>query len=180
MDAKEMLSYIQSTGWLGSRPGLERIEKLLKLLGDPQKDLKYVHVAGTNGKGSTSAMLASILRNAGYTTGLYTSPHLEKYNERFNVNGVDASDEELCAIAGWVKSCTDEMESKPTEFELITAMALLYFKKKNCDIVVLEVGLGGRLDATNVIPAPEVAVITNLGLEHTDILGDTIEQIAAE
>lgn len=180
MNMEEMLAFLQSVSWLGSRPGLERIEALMALLGNPEKELKYIHVAGTNGKGSTCAMLSSILWEAGYKTGVYTSPHLVRYNERMVIDGSEISDEALCAAAETVKACVDGMDDKPTEFELITAMALLYFKEQGCDIVVLEVGLGGRLDATNVIPAPEVAVIANLGLEHTEILGDTIEQIAAE
>ena len=177
---EELLAFLQSVSWLGSRPGLERITELLARLGNPERELKYVHVAGTNGKGSTCAMLSSILAEAGYRTGLYISPHLVRYNERMTINGVEITDEALCAVARRVKTCVDAMDDKPTEFELITAMALLYFQQQKCDIVVLEVGLGGRLDATNVIPAPEAAVITNLGLEHTEILGDTLEQIAAE
>lgn len=171
---------MESVGQMGSRPELERVTELLAMLGDPQKELRYVHVAGTNGKGSVVAMLASILRSAGYLTGMYISPHLLRYNERISVNGTEISDEELSGLAERVRSCSERMADKPTEFELITAMALLYFKEKHCDMVVLETGLGGRLDATNAIPAPEVAVITNLGLEHTEVLGDTIEQIAAE
>lgn len=180
MNMKEMLAFLQSVSWLGSCPGLDRIRSLMSLLGDPQKKLKYIHVAGTNGKGSTSAMLASILAEAGFKTGLYISPHLSRYNERMTINGTEISDETLCAMASRVKDQADQMADKPTEFELVTAMALLYFKEQNCDIVVLEVGMGGRLDATNVIPAPEVAVITNLGLEHSEVLGDTIQKIAAE
>ena len=180
MNMEEVLAFLQSVSWLGSRPGLERITELLARLGNPEKELKYVHVAGTNGKGSTCAMLSSILAEAGYKTGLYISPHLVRYNERMTINGAEITDEALCAVAQQVKTCVDAMDDKPTEFELVTAMALLYFKEQRCDIVVLETGLGGRLDATNVIPAPEAAVITNLGLEHTEILGDTIEKIAAE
>lgn len=180
MNTAEMMEFYQSVSWLGSKPGLERIRELLHRLGNPQNELRYVHVAGTNGKGSVCSMLSSVLTQAGYTTGLYTSPHLQFYNERIKINGTDISDGELCEVARQVKNCVDEMDSKPTEFEILTAMALLYFKQRCCDIVVLEVGLGGRLDATNVVPAPEVAVITNLGLEHTDVLGDTLEKIAEE
>lgn len=180
MNKTETLEFLQRVSWLGSRPGLERITELMGRLGDPQKALKYVHVAGTNGKGSVSAMVSAVLTEAGYTTGLYISPHLQHYNERMKINGAEISDEEFCALTERLKAVSDEMEDKPTEFELITAMALLYFWEHRCDIVVLEVGLGGRLDATNVIPPPEVAVITNLGLEHTEVLGDTIEKIAAE
>lgn len=180
MNLQELMEFLQSVSWLGSRPGLERITQLMALLGDPQKELKYIHIAGTNGKGSTAAMLSAVLTEAGCKTGLYVSPHLIRYNERMTVNGAEITDEDLCAAAEKVKVQADRMEDKPTEFELITAMALVYFREQNCDIVVLETGLGGRLDATNVIPAPELAVITNLGLEHTEVLGDTIEKIAWE
>lgn len=180
MNMEETLDFFQSVSRLGSRPGLERVTQLLDLLGNPQNDLKYIHVAGTNGKGSVSAMIMSVLAQSGYTTGLYISPHLERYNERITVNGEEITHRELCEVAETAKNRAEQMTDKPTEFELITAMALLYFKQKQCDIVVLEAGLGGRLDATNAIPAPEVAVITNLGLEHTAVLGNTIQQIAAE
>ena len=180
MNMAEFKTFLQGVSWLGSRPGLSRITDLLARLGNPERSLSFVHVAGTNGKGSVSAMLSAILTRAGYRTGTYTSPHLLRWNERMQVDGTEISDRHLCELAEQVKSQVDAMEDKPTEFELMTAMALLYFSQQRCDVVVLEVGLGGRLDATNVIPAPEVAVITRLGLEHTDILGDTIQQIAAE
>lgn len=179
MTKQEMENFIHATGNV-SRPGLERITELMALLGEPQNKLKFVHVAGTNGKGSTSAMLESVLRTAGYCTGLYTSPHLWRMNERLRVNGVEVTDDELCALAETVKAAVDKMEDKPTEFERITAMGFLYFVEKGCDVVVLEVGLGGRMDATNLIAAPEVAVIMNIALEHTAILGDTVEKIAFE
>lgn len=180
MTLEETMTFIQSANWLGCRPGLARITDLMRRLGDPQKELRYVHIAGTNGKGSTAAMLSAILGAAGYTVGLFTSPHLRRYNERIKINGADISDEDLCAMAELVKPAVEQMAEIPTEFERFTAMALLYFQKRHCDIVVLEVGLGGRLDSTNVIPAPEAAVITNIGLEHTEYLGDTVEKIAAE
>lgn len=180
MTYEEALEFIRATSWLGCRPGLERITELMHRLGDPQDQLRYIHITGTNGKGSTAAMLASVLTEAGYQVGLFTSPHLVRYNERIKINGADISNEDFCRVAEQAKACADDMLDQPTEFELITAMALLYFYQQQCSIVVLEVGLGGRLDATNIIPAPEAAVITNLGLEHTEILGDTIEKIAAE
>lgn len=180
MTMQETIAFIQAASWLGCRPGLERIADLMHRLGDPQKELRFVHITGTNGKGSTAAMLSAVLREAGYTVGLFTSPHLVCYNERIQVNGADIPDEDLCALAEAVKPAVDRMETVPSEFERFTAMALLYFRRRNCDIVVLEVGLGGRLDSTNVIPAPEAAVITNIGLEHTEYLGDTVEKIAAE
>lgn len=180
MNLTEALAFIHATSWQDSRLGLKRIETLMGLLGNPQKQTKFIHVAGTNGKGSVCAMVSAILTRAGYTTGLYTSPHLFRINERMKVNGADITDEELTLLAAQVKPVVAQMEDQPTEFERITAMALLYFQQKHCDVVVLEVGLGGRLDSTNVIDAPEVAVITDIGLEHTEVLGDTLEKIAAE
>ena len=153
---------------------------LLEQLGDPQKELKFVHVAGTNGKGSCAAMTASVLRAAGYRTGLFTSPYLFRFNERMQINGEPIADETLAALVTEIRPIADAMADHPTEFELMTAAALLWYQRERCDIVVLEVGLGGRLDATNVIAAPEAAVIMNIGLDHTAILGDTVEKIAAE
>ncbi|MEG1633774.1 MAG: folylpolyglutamate synthase/dihydrofolate synthase family protein [Oscillospiraceae bacterium] len=180
MNYQEALKYIEGVSWLGSRPGLSRISELLSRLGNPQDALKYVHVAGTNGKGSTCAMLASVLRAAGFRTGLYTSPYLWSFNERMRVNGAAISDEALAETVSELAAAAEGMEDKCTEFELITAGAFLWFKHEKCDVVVLEVGLGGRLDATNVINCPECAVITNIGLDHTEILGDTTEKIAFE
>ena len=180
MTIQQALSYIDGVRWYGSRPGLERITELLRLLGDPQKRLKCIHIAGTNGKGSTSAMLASVLKAAGYRTGLFTSPYLLRFNERMQINGREIGDEELAALVERIRPLADGMDDHPTEFELMTAAALLWYAQERCDIAVLETGLGGRLDATNAIDAPEVCVITNIGLDHTAILGDTVEQIAAE
>ena len=180
MNIQQALSYIDGTLWFGSRPGLERTEELLDNLGRPQDGLKFVHIAGTNGKGSCAAMLASVFRAAGYRTGLYTSPYLFRFHERMQVNGEPIGDEDLAALVTRIQPLADAMADHPTEFELITAAALLWFAEQHCDIVVLEVGLGGRLDATNVIGAPEAAVIMNIGLDHTQILGDTLEKIAAE
>lgn len=180
MNLSEALDFIHATSWQGSRLGLERIEELMELLGNPQKQLRFIHVAGTNGKGSVCAMLSEILTRAGYRTGLYTSPHLFRINERMKINGTDITDEELTDLAERVKPLVDGMADQPTEFERITAMALLYFRQKGCDAVVLEVGLGGRLDSTNVIDAPDAAVITNIALEHTEVLGDTLAKIAGE
>lgn len=179
MTLSEAMEFIQSAGWLGCRPGLERITDLMERLGNPQKELRYVHITGTNGKGSTAAMLSSILQQAGYRVGLFTSPHLRLYNERIQINGRMISDQDLCTAAEAVKAASDCMAHSPTEFERFTAMALLYFQRKNCDIVVLEVGLGGSLDSTNVIPASEAAFITQIDLEHTEYLGSTLEEIAA-
>ena len=178
MNVNEAIEYIHSVFWKGSIPGLERTITLLQKMGNPQDQLKYVHIAGTNGKGSTAAMTASILRKAGYRTGLYTSPYIYRFNERMQVDGEQISDEDVVAVTEYVKPFVEEMEEQPTEFELVCAIAFEYFKRQKCDIVVLEVGLGGEFDATNVIQAPEVAVITNIGLDHTEILGNTLEQVA--
>ena len=178
MTAEQAIAYIHSVFWKGSIPGLGRTQTLLEKLGNPQDSLKYVHIAGTNGKGSTAAMTASILRKAGYRTGLYTSPYIYRFHERIQVDGEQISDEDLVAVTEYVKPLADSMEEAPTEFELVCCIAFEYFKRKQCDIVVLEVGMGGEFDATNVIRTPEVAVITNIGLDHTDYLGSTVEQIA--
>lgn len=178
MNAQEAINYIHSFFWKGSIPGLERTQELLRRMGNPEKKLKFVHIAGTNGKGSTAAMTASILEKAGYKVGLYTSPYIYRFNERIQVNGEQIADEDVAAVTEYVKQFAEAMEEKPTEFELVTAIGFEYFARQNCDIVVLEVGMGGALDSTNVIDTPEVAVITNIGLDHTDYLGDTVEKIA--
>ena len=178
MTAEQAIEYIHSVCWKGSIPGLGRTNTLLGLMGDPHKKLKYVHIAGTNGKGSTAAMTASILRKAGYKVGLYTSPYIYRFNERMQINGEQIPDQELADITEWVKPLAQSMAESPTEFELVSCIAFEYFYRNNCDIVVLEVGMGGALDSTNVIPCPEVAVITNIGLDHTDVLGKTVEEIA--
>lgn len=180
MDYKKALEYIDGMQWFGSRPGLERVGELLEKLGRPQDKLKYIHVAGTNGKGSCAAMLASVLKAGGYRTGLFTSPYLFRFNERMQINGQEIGDETLAELISRIKPLAEAMEDHPTEFELMTAAALLWYAEERCDIVVLEVGLGGRLDATNIIAAPEAAVIMNIGLDHTAVLGDTVEKIAAE
>ena len=178
MNAEQAIAYIHSVCWKGSIPGLGRTQELLEKMGNPEKKLKFVHIAGTNGKGSTAAMTASILSKAGYRTGLYTSPYIYRFHERIQVDGVEISDEDLTEITEYVKPLADSMEQSPTEFELVCCIAFEYFYRKKCDIVVLEVGMGGAWDATNVIEVPEVAVITNIGLDHTEYLGDTVEKIA--
>ncbi|MDO4493159.1 MAG: folylpolyglutamate synthase/dihydrofolate synthase family protein [Clostridia bacterium] len=178
MNYEEALAYIHAVSWRGSRPGLSRTEELLRRLGNPEKELRFVHVAGTNGKGSTSAMLASILHAAGYRTGLYTSPYILRFNERIQIDGEQISDDALAELMTEIRPVADTMEDPPTEFELITCAAFLYYRKQACDIVVLEVGLGGEFDATNVIPAPVAAVITAIGYDHMQVLGPTLTEIA--
>lgn len=180
MEYKEALAYIDGVAWFGSKPGLSRVTELLRRLGDPQNRLRFVHIAGTNGKGSCAAMLASVLKAAGYKTGLFTSPYLSRFNERMQINGKEIENDVLAEIVTRVRVPAEAMEDHPTEFELMTAAAMLWYAEEGCDIVVLETGLGGRFDATNVIASPEAAVIMNIGLDHTKILGDTAEAIAGE
>lgn len=183
MTYEEALSQISSLLRFGIKPGLERIEKLLGLLGNPQDRLKFVHVAGTNGKGSTCALIASVLRKSGYKTGLYTSPYVTDFCERMQIDGEMISREDVAALTEKTMPLVERMAADGetiTEFELITAIAMQWFAQNGCDVIVLEVGLGGRLDATNVIKTPLVSVITSISLDHTNILGDTVEQIARE
>lgn len=180
MTGQEAVELIHQEAWTGRKPGLSRTIELLHRVGDPHLGLKYVHITGTNGKGSTAAMTAEILKCAGIKVGLYTSPHLWTFHERFRVNGVPIPDEALGRIAERVIKAGKGMPDPATEFELMTAVGMLYFQEAGCELVVLEVGLGGRMDSTNVIPAPEVAVITNIGLEHTAELGNTRALIAGE
>ena len=179
MTLDEALYYIHSVCWKGSVPGLERISALLDKMGHPERKLKFIHVTGTNGKGSTCAMLASMFTKAGYKTGLYTSPFLIRFNERIQIDGVQISDEEICRITEYIKPLADSIFEQPTEFEMVTALGFEYFARQGCDLVVCEVGMGGEFDATNVILPPEAAVICNIGLDHTEVLGDTLEKIAA-
>lgn len=178
------IAYINEPRWQQSRLGLERITELLERMGRPQDRLKFVHVAGTNGKGSTCAYIASILQSAGYRTGLFTSPYIIEFAERIRVDGQNIPQDDLRDVTLFVRGHAEAMAEAsgehPTEFELMTAVAFEHFARQACDIVVCEVGMGGRLDSTNVIAPPEVAVIVRLGLDHTDFLGDTIEAIAHE
>ena len=180
MTYAQTLTWLDTVGTLGSRLGLERIRILLNRLGDPQKKLTFVHVAGTNGKGTVCACLAEVLHQAGYRTGCFTSPHLLRINERFQCGGQEISDEDFAAAADQVRAVCQKMEDQPTQFEVLTAMAFVYFAAAGCDLVLLEVGLGGRLDSTNVIDVPAVAVITKLGLDHMKELGDTLPAITME
>lgn len=174
------IAYISQPSWQGSKPGLQRIGKLLDHLGNPQKRLRFVHVAGTNGKGSICAYLSSALTRCGYRTGLFTSPFIETFEERMRIDGRSISIGDLRDVTLSVKEAVESIDENPTEFEIMCAVAMEYFAREKCDIVVLEVGLGGRFDATNVIDAPEVAIIARMGLDHTDILGNTMVQIAGE
>lgn len=178
------IAYINTPRWQASRLGLERIRELLERLGRPQDKLKFVHVAGTNGKGSVCAYLAFILRAAGYRTGLFTSPYIERFEERICVDGemIGADDlrDATLAVREHAEAMALETGDHPTEFELMTAVALMHFARCGCDIAVLEVGLGGRLDSTNVIDAPEACVIARIGLDHTALLGNTLAEIAGE
>lgn len=160
--------------------GLERVLKLLNIFDNPQKKLKIIHVAGTNGKGSTCAMLAKILECGGYKTGLYTSPHLIEYTERLKINDIEISKKDFGDLTLKVIETASNNNIDPTEFEILTVMAFLYFYEKNVDIAIIETGLGGRLDATNVVINPLISIITSIDLDHTDRLGETIEQIASE
>ncbi len=178
MTKQEAISYIENYTWSQTKLGLERTHALLAALGDPQKKLKFIHVAGSNGKGSTCAMLSSILQQAGYRTGLYTSPYLLDFCERIQIDGEYIPGDDLAVITDKIKKIAEEMADHPSQFELVTAIAMEYYARKQCDIVVLEVGMGGAMDSTNAIDAPEVAVITNIGLEHTEYLGNTLEEIA--
>ncbi len=183
MNYTEARAYVDSTEKFGIKPGLERITKMMTYLGNPQDKLRCIHVAGTNGKGSTCTMLASILTGAGYKTGLFTSPYVIDFRERFMVDGEMISEEEFAELMTKVRTVNDLLEKSGcslTQFELITAVAFLWFSLKECDVVVLECGLGGRLDSTNVIREPLCSVITKISLDHTDILGDTVQKIAAE
>lgn len=174
------IAYLNHPRWQEVKPGLERITTLMEALGNPQDTLKFVHVAGTNGKGSTCAFISAITRAAGYKTGLFTSPYIVKFEERIQIDGNPIPCDELTQITLRVKAAADAMPEHPTEFELMTAVALCYFAQAQCDLVVLEVGLGGRLDSTNVIAAPEVCVIAPIGLDHTAVLGDSLTAIARE
>ena len=180
MNYNETLEYIHSVSWTFCKPGLDRIKELCEKLGNPQNNLKFIHVAGTNGKGSFCSMLHSILKEQGYRVGLFTSPYIKFFNERIMINGEPISNEDLASITEKIKPIADSMTDKPTEFELITAIGFEYFKNQKCDFVILECGLGGRLDSTNIIENSILSVITGIDFDHTAILGDTIPKIAYE
>jgi dihydrofolate synthase/folylpolyglutamate synthase len=184
MDYENAIEYLYDLKIYGMSLGLERIEHLLRSLGSPHKDMKAIHVAGTNGKGSVCAMVSSVLQNAGYKVGLFTSPHLLFFEERICINGNPISKEKLCMLVERIKPIAKSMVEKegfehPTFFEIACAMAFCHYHDENVDFAVLEVGLGGRLDATNVI-TPMVSVITSISLDHTHVLGNTLEEVARE
>ena len=174
---EKLIEWLNSYQFHGIKPGLRKIKELLKKLGNPHKYISTIHIAGTNGKGSTSAILSEILYQHGLKVGLYTSPHLFRLNERFKINGKEISNSELNDYLKYIKKCIKN--SPATYFEITTALAFLYFFEKKVDIAVIECGLGGRLDATNVIK-PEVSIITSIGWDHTKYLGKTLEKIASE
>ncbi len=175
--------YFHSLLTFGIRPGLDRIKMLLERLGNPEKSLRFIHVAGTNGKGTVCSFLASVLTTAGYKTGLYTSPYIVDFRERIRVDGNMISENDLNSVTDTVKAEIEKLRSEDiviTEFEAVTAAAFLYYKNTGCDFVVLETGLGGRFDATNVIERPLVSIITSISLDHVKILGDNLAEIAYE
>ncbi len=175
----QAIAYLKHLPSTEVKPGLVRIRTLLEAVGNPHEKLRAVHIAGTNGKGSVAAMLASVLQHSGYRVGLYTSPHLLSYCERIQINQTLISERQFAQLADELMSIADAMADTPTQFEFLTALAFLYFARQKTDIAIVEVGLGGRFDATNVI-TPLVSVLTNVELDHTDLLGSTIEQIAWE
>lgn len=179
MTFSQTVDKIFSYASLGASPSLERIREIMAHFGNVQDKLKYIHIAGTNGKGSTSTLIASAMTESGYKTGLYTSPHLVSFCERISIDGNMISEADLIQISSEVTSFADTMEHKPTAFDVTTAIAFLYFARQGCDAVVLECGLGGRYDATNII-TPVLSVITTVSLDHKSILGDTVEQVARE
>lgn len=183
MNYKESVEYIHSLLQFGIKPGLERISMLLSSLGNPQDKIKTVHIAGTNGKGSTSTHIANILTAAGHKTGLYTSPYVLSFCERIQIDGESISEEKLSKTVTKVQKEIFKLNEKGiviTEFEAITAAAFLYFYEVGCEFAVIEVGLGGRFDATNVLSSPKASVITSISLDHTKILGDTLPKITFE
>ncbi|ABR47603.1 FolC bifunctional protein [Alkaliphilus metalliredigens QYMF] len=184
MNYEQALTYIHDTYKFGRKLGLDNIKYLLNLLDNPHQKVKVIHVAGTNGKGSIASLIHSVLKTQGYRVGLYTSPYLEEFTERIRISGEDIPRERLAQVTEEVKMKIEEMvksgQNHPTEFEVVTAIAFLYYAQEEVDFVVLEVGLGGRLDATNVINTPLLSIITPIGYDHTAYLGNTLKEIAFE
>ena len=181
MTYEEALQKINDRLIFGVKPGLERIQALCEKLGNPQKRTRFIHVAGTNGKGTTCTLIASVLQAAGFRTGLYTSPYVLDFRARFRIDGEMIPKTELIEEVERVAAIAAELEAQGetiTEFEFITALAFDWFARRACDFVVLEVGLGGRFDATNVIDTPEAAAVASISFDHTAVLGDTLEKIA--
>lgn len=176
----EVLTLLEGGDYHGAKLGQERMSAVLERLGHPERKMRYLHIAGTNGKGSASALLQSILTNAGFRCGRYISPHLSRINERWSIDGQDISDEALRDYTARLAPVISSLPEHPTSFELLTLLGFLYFTDHHCDFTVLEVGMGGRLDATNVIPVSECSVIMKIGLDHTAVLGDSIKKIARE
>lgn len=184
MDYKASVDYVEGLDKFGMKLGLETIKKLLNLMDNPQNDLKIIHVAGTNGKGSTANFIYEILKNSGYKVGLFTSPHLMDFNEKIRFDGQNISNEDFKEVTNDVYDQIQELlaqgHSHPTQFEVLTAIALAFYQRKNADYVILEVGMGGRLDSTNVIDQTLLSVITPIDFDHSDYLGDTLAKIATE
>ncbi len=178
MEYQEIIHTIENKRRFGSLPGVVVSRKLLAAVGNPQNDLAFIHIAGTNGKGSTAAFLREILKEAGIRAGMFTSPHLIDFTERIQVDGRQIPEEDAARLGEMLLNL--DLEVHPTMFDYCLAMALLYFREQGCRLVILETGLGGRLDSTNVISAPLVSVITKIGYDHTEVLGDTLDKIAAE
>lgn len=178
MEYQEIIHTIENKRRFGSLPGVVVSRKLLAAVGDPQNDLAFIHIAGTNGKGSTAAFLREILKEAGIRAGMFTSPHLIDFTERIQVDGRQIPEEDAARLGEMLLNL--DLDVHPTMFDYCLAMALLYFREQGCRLVILETGLGGRLDSTNVISAPLVSVITKIGYDHTEVLGDTLDKIAAE
>ena len=177
---EENEKYLEQLRLVGSRFGTDCEKELLSLLGNPQDKLRFIHVAGTNGKGSFCSMMSSVLQKQGYKVGLYTSPYIVVFNDRIRVNGLPIAEDDINDLFLRVRQKADTMKTPPSSFDFITAAAFLWFYETKCDIVVLEVGLGGRYDSTNVIKNSLLSVITGIAFDHTEILGDTIEKIAWE
>ena len=180
MNYSEALDFIHTRNKFGIKLGLDATSNLLDKIGNPHKRLKFIHIAGTNGKGSTTSYIADILMSKGYKVGKFISPYVYSFTERIQINNCEISENDLAECATVVRDAIEKYNLTPTEFEVVTAIGLLYFERQNCDYVSLEVGMGGRFDATNVIPAPLVSVITSISIDHTEYLGNTIADIAFE
>lgn len=184
MNMQDVINLVNTNRGNGKKENLNRMQALMNKLGNPQDQLKFIHIAGTNGKGTTAAFIAAVLHQSEVKTGLFTSPHLEVINERIQVDQQLISDESFIRCTEIVAPFVAEVEAELSEslysFEILTAVAFVYFASQNCELIILETGIGGRLDSTNVIQTPEVAVITSIGLDHMGMLGNTVEEIAKE